>query len=149
MATNRPEYGIIEYKKIRDSFFALLRLYYMGFVGWGVSAGIAGQFSIALASNAAFSTFWGFAIATVSGLAILGMYLSRRYDRPWIEVSSISLLIGLMFSYMVSIGILAFESGIPSRYPSMWLPLIVSLIPGWRLYNIAQGGTLFKRHRKA
>lgn len=138
---------IVPAELLRPSFYGMLMLYYFSLTLYGLTAAGFGVVSIASSNGSQFTFWWSLLIALVSGGAGIGVWLSRRFRREWIEVVATSVVVGLMSGYGVAIITRALSTDHISSLSTSWLPFIISVLPTWRLTMIALEGDLFK-HRK-
>lgn len=134
---------------LRPSFYRLLGLYYTAIFLYGLSAGLLGLRTLTATTSHSFSIFWSIGLGTAGLIAGLGVWLSRRYKAEWIEVISTCIIIGLLVSY--SFAIIAHSLIDPlaaTALASFWLPVIIVMLPTWRISMIAMQGSLFINRRK-
>lgn len=140
---------VIPAELLRPSFYGMLATYYFGLALYGFTAVLFGISSITHSNSGHFTFYWSVLIAVVSLIAALGVIFSRKLRREWMEVIAACLLVGLMVGYAVSIFSRAISSPEHlSTLASAWLPLIIDVLPIWRLAMIAIEGDLFKNRQK-
>jgi hypothetical protein len=138
---------VIPAELLRPSFYKMLFSYYFCLVLYGITAIIVGLPTLAATTNGHFSFYWAVSITALGFIASLGVLLSRHLKREWIEVFATCLIVGLLAGYSVAIGARAFTLGHINTLASVWLPILIAILPTWRLAMISIEGNLFHKRR--
>lgn len=136
---------------VRPSFYGMLVLYYCGITTYGAtSTAFVSPALTAAGGGHEFAFLWAVVVTVSSALAVVGVILSRRLEFGWIEFGSTLVLIATLAGYTAAL--LARGLTIPEAavsIPLAWLPLILSVMPAWRLLVMSQDGTvIFKRLKR-
>lgn len=144
-----PTQKVVPAELLRPSFYGMLVIYYLCMALYGVTAIIFGITAIQAATNSShFTLYWSVFIAAVGAIAAVGVVLSRRFKKEWPEVVATCLIVGLMAGYAVAIFTRAIIQGHPAGISSTWLPILIAVLPAWRLAMIGHEGDLLKRARR-
>lgn len=144
-----PQPRIVPAELLRPSFYGMLMTYYFSIAMYGATAAVFGIQTITIVNGNHYTFIWSLLVAACGLIAGVGVWLSRRFKKEWIEVFATSLLVGLLGGYAVSIAVRAILLGHIAGLPSTWLPVIIGLLPVWRLAMIALEGNLLKKNRIA
>jgi hypothetical protein len=127
----------------------MLVFYYCGLATYGATSVAFASPSLILVGGDTFAFWWAVLVTATSALAMLGVLLSRRLQTGWIEFGSTTLLISLLAGYTAALLIRGFTiHGGQGAIPLAWLPLVLSVMPAWRILVMAQDGTVILKRLK-
>lgn len=133
---------------VRPSFYGMLITYYAAILGYGITASLLGVLSIQHTAGHGFAMLWAVLLGAGALLAIVGVVASIAFRSHWFELIGTIAVISLMVGYAVSIVLFALHTdGPPSRLSAVWLPLVISILPVWRVTVMASDGSLGRRRR--
>lgn len=144
-----PQPRVVPAELLRPSFYGMLMTYYFSIALYGATAGVFGIQTLSITNGNHYTFIWSLLVSVCGLIAGVGVWLSRRFKKEWIEVFATSLLVGLLGGYAVSLCIRGIIIGNIGVLPSTWLPIIIGLLPVWRLAMIAFEGNLLKKNRTA
>jgi hypothetical protein len=146
----KPEREPVPIELVRPSFYAMLVLYYCGLTTYGATAVAFTSPSLVLVGGDTFAFWWATIVTAASAAAVLGVILSRRLQAGLIEFLCSILLISLLAGFSVALLVRGFTiAGAQGSIPIAWLPLILSVLPAWRLFVMAlDGSVIFKRAKR-
>lgn len=139
---------IIPAELLRPSFYGMLMVYYFAMALYGLTAIVFGVLPIANLNGNHFTLLWSILTCAVGVAAGIGVFVSRRLKKEWIEVVATSMVVGLLSGYGVAILTRALATEHWGSIAGSWLPFLICILPAWRLMMIALEGDLFKYRRK-
>lgn len=133
---------------VRPSFYGMLICYYAAILGYGLTAYLFGVLSIQHTAGHGFATLWAILLGVGAFVAGGGVVFSIQLRTHWLELAGTIVIIALMVGYTVAIFLYAFRTGgDPSRLSAFWLPVVISILPVWRITVMATDGSLGRRRR--
>lgn len=135
---------------VRPSFYGMLVCYYAGLMTYGATAVVFSSPSLVRAGGNTFSVVWAALVTGFAFSAMVGVLLSRRYRNGWLELASALALVSMLAGYSAALLIRAFHvPGATSGIALAWLPLILAVMPSWRmLVMVADGSLIHAPHRR-
>lgn len=130
---------------VRPSFYGMLVAYYAGLMTYGVTASIWTLPTLVKAGGDHFAITWAIILATVSGAAMFGVGLSRKFDNRWIELAFTLAMVSMLLGYGFAL-LLRGINGNPSVIAAAWLPIIIAVLPSWRMLVMVADGSLSPKH---
>lgn len=133
---------------VRPSFYGMLICYYAAILGYGLTAFLFGVLSIQHTAGYGFATLWAVALGSGALIAGGGVVFSLQLRTHWLELVGTIVIVALMVGYTVAIFLYALRpGGDPNRLSAFWLPVVVSILPVWRISVMATDGSLGRRRR--
>lgn len=128
---------------VRPSFYGMLICYYAAILGYGITAYLFGVLSIEHTVNAGFATVWAVLLGVGALVAGGGVVFSIYLRTHWLELAGTITIVALMVGYTVAIILYALRpGGDPTRISAFWLPVVVAILPTWRITVMATDGSL-------
>lgn len=142
----RGDRGVTPIELVRPSFYGMMVLYYCGLATYGATSFVFLSPSLVAAGGDHFALIWASLVAGLSIFAAVGVAVSRRLRNGWIEFASTISLFSLLIGYSAALLLRGLTvHGATGSIPLAWLPLILSVMPVWRIMVMAQDGTIVLR----
>jgi uncharacterized membrane protein YgaE (UPF0421/DUF939 family) len=142
----KPKPEDLPIELVRPSFYGMLVCYYAAIMGYGITAYLFGVLSIQHTNGATFAIIWAILLGCGAVLAVAGVFVSLLRRSHWLELVGTIVIVALMVGYAVSIILYAVSTHSLTRISATWLPVLISIMPIWRIAVMATDGSL-GRHR--
>lgn len=128
---------------VRPSFYGMLICYYAAILGYGITAYLFGVLSLEHTAGAGFATLWAVLLGSGAIIAGGGVVFSMWLRTHWLELVGTITIVALMVGYAVAIVLYALRpGGDPTRLSAFWLPIVIMILPVWRMSVMATDGSL-------
>jgi hypothetical protein len=132
---------------VRPSFYGMLVCYYAGIATYGVTASIWTLPSLIAQGGDTFAVAWAIVLGAAALLAMIGVLISRHQQNRWVELVATLLMVCMLIGYGAGL-LMRGLAGSPAAIPTAWLPLIIAVLPGWRILVMVADGSLNRRPRR-
>jgi len=136
---------------VRPSFYGMLVMYYSGIVTYGATQAAFKSPSLIAAGGDTFAFWWAAVVAMGGIVAVIGVVLTRLFDNGWIEFAATTILISMFAGFTGALlwrGLTSTDPHAISSIPIAWLPLILCVLPGWRIAVMVIDRTVIFKHAK-
>lgn len=134
---------------VRPSFFLMLLIYYAAILGYSVTATAFGVLAIQQTTSNHFAFLWAVVLGIGAAAALTGVAISIRRRTPWFEVVGTILIIATMIGYAAALALYALEAPTGrARLSALWLPLLIAILPSWRLWVMSVDGSINRRLKR-
>lgn len=135
---------------VRPSFYGMLICYYAAILGYGITASISGVLAVQHTAGYTFAFIWALLLGAGALLAGAGVVFSIYRRSHWFELVGTIVIIALMAGYTVAIFLFALSpGGDVARLSAFWLPVVIAIMPVWRISVMATDGSLGKKQDNA
>ena len=133
---------------VRPSFYGMLLCYYAAIFGYGCTALAFGVLSIQHTAGNGFAFIWAILLGSGALIAGAGVIFSIFMHAHWLELLGTILIIALMVGYTVAIFLYSLAPGHDiHRLSAFWLPVVISILPIWRVTVMSSDGSLTRLKR--
>lgn len=130
---------------VRPSFYYMLVSYYGAIVGYALTTILLGVLSIEQTVSREYAYLWSASLMLGALLAGGGAVFSARFKTHWLELIGTILIMAELAGYAVAIVIYAADGGESARYSAVWLPVILAILPIYRIAVMSVDGSLTRR----